>query len=224
MFDKHIFDSYLHFTSPEDEAGYRRHEAAAQKYTNDQLARGTPEGNLNAGGGMLGQMLDADLHGAGNSPQFLPRWNALVAKTSQQCAAMHTTGQTTEEFDRHVATSVRSFLKAKGLSDAEIDKRLAASANPLDAVKPVLADDHAVRSPEGQRERAASPATTPPSLSRGEVSAATAPPDAPRAIDPDTMNAKLQGAVLQATDVPEATGHGLTVQKPASKIGQSIGA
>ena len=68
VFDRHIFDRYLHFSSPEDEAEFRKREADAKKYIHDQLALGTPTGNLNAGGGELGYMLDAHAHGAGDSP------------------------------------------------------------------------------------------------------------------------------------------------------------
>lgn len=136
VFEKKIFDRYLHFSSPEDQAEYRKREAEAKRYIDAQLARKTPEGDLNAGGGMIGQMLDAHAHGAGDSPDFLPRWNALVEKTTKQRAAMHAAGQKTEEFDRNLNTAVRRFLKAKGLTDAEIDARLASGRDPLEAVKP----------------------------------------------------------------------------------------
>ena len=44
-------------------------------------------------------------------------------------------------FDEYETTpSVRTFLKAKGLSDTEIEARLA-TGDPLEAVKPFLAND-----------------------------------------------------------------------------------
>jgi hypothetical protein len=141
VFAQHIFDRYLRFSSAEDEAAYRKREADAKKYIADQLARHTPEGDLNAGGGMIGQMLDAHAHGAGDSPDFMPRWNTLVEKIGRQRDAMQAAGQSTAEFDSHVTTSLRSYLKAKRLSDAEIDARLKAYANPLDAAKGLLKDD-----------------------------------------------------------------------------------
>jgi len=220
VFDRHIFDPYLHFDSPEDEADFRKREAEAQKYINEQLARRTPEGNLNAGGGMIGTMLDANAHGAGNSPDFMPRWNALTADTQRQRAAMHAAGQSTEEYDRNVTDSVRRFLKAKGLSDAEIDKRLSDSANPLDAMKPFLADDRESRRVEEkiQLSRHVAQANNAQALPVVETTQAEAPAskDTLPTINPDVMGAKLQAAIVQISDNTDA-GHGVTIQRPAGK-------
>jgi len=138
LFDRHLFDSSLHFSSAEDKAEYQRRDTDMRRYIEDQLARGTPEGDLNAAGGVMDRMLDAQAHGAGANPEFLPRWNRLVETTRKQHELMRAEGRSTEEFDRHVQDSVRRYLKSQGLSDHEIAARLAASADPLDAVKPYL--------------------------------------------------------------------------------------
>ena len=145
VFERKIFEPYLRFSSKEDEAEYRKREAEARKYIDAQLAKRTPEGDLNASGGMIGQMLDAHTHGAGNSPDFMPRWNALEDKAERQHAAMRTAGQSTAEFDQHLEAAARRFLKAKGLSDAEIDAKLGDGKDPLAVLKPYLGDGHTNR-------------------------------------------------------------------------------
>jgi hypothetical protein len=222
LFEQRIFEPYLHFSSPDDEAEFRKHQAEDKKYINEQLARGTPEGDLNASGGLIGSMLDANVHGAGDSPDFMPRWNALVDKTQHLRAAVQAAGQSTDEFDRHVTASVRGFLKAKGLSDAEIDKRLAAAANPLDAVKPFLDSARDSKALEQQMELAVKPATSPEPLPRADAAPDASARDAQLGIDMTAMDARLQAAGLQPSGNTAATGHGLSIAKPAGKAGQSV--
>ena len=133
FFDRNIFDRYLHFSSRQDEEEFRQREAAARKYVEEQLAKKTPEGDLNAAGGMQSYMLDAHAHGAGASPDFLPKWNAIAEKAERQRDAMRATGQSTVEYDRRIDESVRRYLHQKGVPEAEIDDRLAHAANPIDA-------------------------------------------------------------------------------------------
>jgi hypothetical protein len=221
MFDQHIFDPYLRFSSSEDEAEFRRREGEARAYINAQLARHTPEGDLNAGGGMIGTMLDANAHGAGASPQFMPHWNALVDKIQRQHAAMRAAGQSTAEFDSHVTASVRRFLKAKGLSDAEIDQRLRASADPLDAVKPFLSDDRDSQDLAAKIERTAVKPEA-PALPLPRAEAVAIPDAAPPTIDAGALGAKLKAAGLQISDNADAAGHGLAVQKLPTKTGPAV--
>jgi len=225
IYDRRVFDPYLHFSSPEDEAEFRKRQAEAQSYIDTQIARHTSEGDLNAGGGAIGAMLDLNVHGAGASPDFLSRWNALVQTTEQQRIAMHAAGQSTAEFDCHVTDSVRRFLKAKGLSDAEIDRRLTASANPLDAVKPFLESDRDSQTLEHTIRSADHAAQTDDSqglLPRVEATAGAPTRNASAGIDFDALTTtKLKGVGLQAADDTEA-GHGLTIQKPAGKGGPSV--
>jgi hypothetical protein len=217
MFEHKIFDAYLHFSSPEDEAAYREREAEAHKYIDQQLARGTPEGDLNAGGGLQGQMLDAHAHGAGDSPDFMPRWNALAEKTQRQRTAMRAAGQSTEEYDRNLKASVRRFLKDEAhLSDAEIDKRLAEVADPLDAVKPYLKDDKESRHLEKMTTTMAVAAHTAASALPRVVASDDTPTEAPTTITVDAVTAKLKAAGVQMSDTA-STGHGLAIQKPAAK-------
>lgn len=218
LFDRHIFDAYLHFDSAEDEAEYRKREAEARRYIEAQLARCTPEGNLNAAGGMQGQMLDAHAHGAGDSPEFLPRWKSLTEKAQQQRAVMRAAGQSTEEYDRNLTASVRRFLKAKGLSEAEINAYLAATANPLEAAKPFLEKDHASRNLEKTTKAIAIAAHTAPSaLPAVETTEAAPVADSPIPANFDPFT-KLKSAGVQVTDTTDS-GHGLTAQKPASRSG-----
>ena len=245
IFDRHLFDRYLKFSSPEDEEEFRKREAATKQYVDAQLAKGTPEGNLNAAGGLQGQMLDLHAHGAGDSPDFLPRWNALVDKTERQRAAMHAAGQSTEEYDHHVKDSVRRFLKDEGkLSDAEIDKRLAASANPLDAVKPYITSDSAARNLTHRMQYSADASVAPDAASQSglpTVEVAHADPssasshslpsvDAPSggSTDPQlgvsfaAVAAKLKTTVGNMSEATEPA-HGLAVAKPVDKTTPVVG-
>lgn len=222
VFEKRIFDPYLHFSSAEDEADFRKRQAAARKYVDEQLARGTPEGNLNAAGGMQGTLLDADAHGAGASPEFMPRWDALADDARRQRTAMQAAGQSTAEYDRDVTASARRFLKAKGLSDAEIDKRLAASADPLDAVKPFLGSARDDNARKLNIAGAAAPTASTPSFPRPEATEGASGRDAQLGIDFGAMDAKLQAAGLQSSGTPAPTGHGLAMAKPSGRDGQGV--
>jgi hypothetical protein len=224
LFDRKIFEPYLHFSSPEDEAEFRRHEEEAKRYIAEQLARRTPEGDLNASGGTLGYMLDANVHGAADSPDFLARWNALAVKAERQRAAMRAAGQSTDEYDHRLGESVRRFLKARGLSDAEIEKRLAGHANPLEVVKPFLRPDHAGRALEEKAQllRHVEQAAPQP-LARVEASDAAAPAPAPPTVILDSISAKLKSAGVKMTETAETVpAHGLAIAKPASKPGPGV--
>lgn len=210
IFGRRIFAPYLRFESAEEEAAFRDREARARAYIEAQLGRGTQEGNLNAGSGMLGHMLDAHAHGAGDSPDFLPRWNTLADKLQRQRAAMRAAGQSTEECDRNLAASARQYLKEKArLSDAEIDARLDGAASPLEAVRPFLKQDHASRGVEDTIAMIAGAIHIKPSdLPRVEVTGDEPKPDIPSAIDPDALRARLKAAGVIAGD-SEVAGHGL---------------
>jgi hypothetical protein len=210
-----LFDPYLKFASAADEEEYRKREADQHRYIEAELAKKTPEGTLNAAGGTIGQMLDANAHGAGDSPEFLPHWNKLVDTTNQQREAMRAAGQSTDEFDHKLRENVRRFLKTKGLSDQEIDARLSANENPLEAVKPYLATDRAsidlekdLRFPGRQ-----SGGTKTDDLPQ----VVAAPAKAPAKTEPDfDPVAGLKGAGVIFSQDDQAAGHGLTVQQIAA--------
>lgn len=138
LFERRVFDPFLTFASAADETAYREREEQTRRYIEQQRAAGTPEGELNAAGATMGQMLDAHAHGGGKSAEFLPQWTRLAEATERHREALRAEGRSTDEFDRNLTVSVRRYLKEKGLSEAEIDAALAASANPLEAVKPYL--------------------------------------------------------------------------------------
>jgi len=135
------YDPYLQFSGEEDEATYRRREAERQARFNAETAKNTPEGNLNAAGAAVGQMADAGAHGATNSPEFQQRWDALVEITQKLRDQCIREGRNVAEFDRSLRDDLRRIMKAKGLTDAEIDARFAAHPdNPLAAAKDYIAD------------------------------------------------------------------------------------
>lgn len=77
-------------------------------------------------------------------------------------AALRAEGRSTEEFDRNLTTSVRRYLKDKGLTEAQIDAALAASANPLDAVKPYVSNSQEIGLMEHSAQLAEDRAVTTP--------------------------------------------------------------
>jgi hypothetical protein len=139
IYERKIFDPYLSFASAEEEAEYRRREQEAKRYMEAEMAKGTPEGDLNAAGAAQGQLLDAAAHGAADSPEFKERWEALEKTAREQREAIRASGGSTEEYDKRIEDSVRRFLRSKGVSEEDIDKAIAATnGDPLQAVKPYL--------------------------------------------------------------------------------------
>ena len=227
LFERRVFDPYLHFSSSEDEAGFRQREADARSYIHDQLALGTPEGNLNAAGGAQGYLLDAHVHGAGDSPDFLPKWNALAETTQRQHAAMRAAGQSTAKYDRRMAAAARQLLRReKHLSDAEIDRILAGHADPLEAVKEVLEksgrDHNSAVGTDRPREPVAHHA--PDVLPEVVASPGTAIPTSAAPLPLDAMTAKLKAAGVRLTDTGDAApAHGIAAPKPITKPGLAAG-
>jgi hypothetical protein len=149
MRDMHRFDPFLRFASPEDEEAYRRREAERRAYIEEQHRRGTPEGDLNASAGAIGQMVDARAHGAGDSPEFQQRWNELVGTTQRLREQVQRSGGSTREFDQRLRAELRQTLRARGASAAEIEARLAAHPdNPLEAVRDYMRDAADIRQVE----------------------------------------------------------------------------
>lgn len=223
LFNRRIFDSYMRFASPEEEAAYREREAERQSYIEQQLAKGTPEGELNAAGATAGQMLDANAHGAGDSPDFLPRWNRLVETTRKHREAMRQAGQSTEEYDRNVTESVRRFLKSKGLTDAEIDARLQSTGDPLEAAAPYLKTEQDARALDGRLFLAGKSQTD----ATMEVVAApaadsTAPPVAPPGLEDVMAKLRASGVAQAAYQPEEQAAHGLTAQERPTPTKPSV--
>lgn len=135
------FDPYLQFDNAEAEADYRRREAERRAYIEEQQAKGTPEGDLNAAGAAMGQMADAGAHGAAASPEFDRRWNALADSTQRLRDQLVREGKDVSEFDNRLREDLRQIMRAKGKSDAEIDALLAAHPeNPMDAMRAFVAE------------------------------------------------------------------------------------
>lgn len=184
LFERRIFDPYLQFASEEEERAYRAREAERRAYIDAQLARGTPEGNLNASATTVGQVLDAGANGADRSPQYAQTLDTAVGAYGDQRASMIAAGRSTAEADRRVTNDVRAALRARGMSDTEIDARLAASPNPADAL----------RDPPQAAQRATSATSELDDVAAALRAAGVAPP--PEAAAPGHgLNANAQAAV-----------------------------
>lgn len=134
------FDAYLHFSSAEDEAEYHRREAERRAYIEAELAKGTPQGALNANGAAIGQMLDAGAHGASDSPEFQNQLSRLTGTYRGTAAAIRAGGGSTTEADQRLANDVRETLRRRGKSDAEIDAMFAANGgDPLKVAEQAFA-------------------------------------------------------------------------------------
>jgi len=129
LFEKKIFDPYLRFSSAEDEAGYRRRQAEAQRYINEQLARDTPQGNLNAAEATERAFLDAGAHGADKSPEYAPKLNELHQRISQLRAAMPDHGRADADRGPDTSASSRSATRdtSAGIDFAAMDAKLEAA-------------------------------------------------------------------------------------------------
>lgn len=70
LFDKKVLDPYLQFSSPEDEAAYRKRERENAAAIEREKTKGTIEGDRNAAALLERQLLDAGEHGATASPDY----------------------------------------------------------------------------------------------------------------------------------------------------------
>lgn len=175
------FDPYLQFANAEAEADYRRREAERRAYIEEQQAKGTPEGDLNAAGAAMGQMADAGAHGAVASPEFDRRWNALADSTQRLRDQLVREGKDVSEFDNRLREDLRQIMRAKGKSDAEIDALLAAHPeNPIEAAKTLVENETDLRTISRSVYRSSDEATptmqkvAAPLSSEDEISAASA--------------------------------------------------
>jgi hypothetical protein len=208
LFGRRIFDAHLHFDSDDEKEAYRRREAERQRYLIEQLGRKTPQGDLNAAAAASGQMLDAHAYGAGNSPEWHPRWEELTANLARQRAAMKAAGHSTEEADAYLRNEVRRFLKAKGLTDDAMTAQIASAADPLEAMKPFLGKDGASRDLEKSVALKSTIITAVPQL---ETDPSNEKPVAALAVDLNAIASDLKAAGVM-TDVVEDAGHGLGKQ------------
>jgi hypothetical protein len=212
LFEKHEFDADVarHTRGAEFEA-FKKREAEDERYIRQQLARGTPGGDLNASRKMQGYMLDANAHGAGDNPDFMSKWNELKEKTDRLRQSMRAAGRSTEEYDNHIREDVAEFLKAKGFSDAQTREALAKSKDSLDAVKPHLSGDSESKKLANEIRLSADAKKD----STNIIVADDLAEKQPSTIDVDAMNARLAAAGLDVSPKSsETTGHGLTIQKP----------
>jgi hypothetical protein len=192
----------LRFTSAEDEAAYLAREKERQLYITEQEGKHTPEGDLNATGAALGQMVDAKEHGA-KGPEFDKHWKELVADAERLRTQMHNSGIQTQKFDDNLRDDLRLIMKSKGLSDAEIDAQFAAHPDPLDAAKGLLTSDTDL----GTFQKAIKAAT----VSDDARPVAEQSPDIEGGLV--SVMAKLQSAGIksgQVTDASQNPEHGLT--------------
>ncbi|MDH4745885.1 hypothetical protein OMP43_17810 [Sphingomonas sp. CBMAI 2297] len=208
MQDMHRFDPYLQFDSAEEEAAYRKREAERRAYIDDELHKGTPEGNLNASAGALGQMADAKAHGAGNSPEFQQRWDALAASTEKLRDEVRRSGGSIHEFDNRLRIDLRAILKSKGLTDTEIDAQFAARPDPLDAMKAFVAEKDLDAIAAKLRADGASPAA-------GPMKETATPSPAAASVLPENINdavsdLKAMGFAVTEHDAAAEPVHGVS--------------
>lgn len=111
-YKKRKYEAYLHFTSPEDEAAFRRRETERKLEIEKALALETPEGTLRALTLQQAQLRDAGEHGASESPDFAGDMNNL------------------DEAKNNLAASRAADRKAQG----QVYDAKSKSADPLDAI------------------------------------------------------------------------------------------
>jgi len=205
MRDMHRFDPYLHFASAEDEAAYRKREAERRAEIEAALAKATPESTLKASGLTLGQLLDAKAHGADESPEFDATFNKAADTWRNQRAAVARAGLSTKDADQALSNDVRRYLAQQGLSTAQIEARLAVSADPLDAAA-------SIRRPEAEQSLRQTASVA--AVASQRVSNIVAQPSE---LD-DVMAALKAAGVLPPPAQPTATTHGLKIAALPSTV------
>jgi hypothetical protein len=194
----------LQFASAEDERAYREREEETRRYIAEQNAKGTPEGNLNAAGATVGQMVDAKAHGA-HGPEFDQQWANLVATTEKLREQVRASGGSTKEFDDRLRERVRRILQAKGLSDEQIDAQFTAHhGDPLEVAKTFVTTGNDV----GAIEQVAKTAVSADVV--GVVAVQTPPPV--EGMSEIMANLKLAGITGgQTPELAQQPEHGVTV-------------
>ena len=88
LFEQKKLDPFLQFASQEEAAEYRKREAEREAYIRAELAKGTPQGALNASNATLAQLDDARDHGAEQSPDFDRLYQTTIGARDAQRAAI----------------------------------------------------------------------------------------------------------------------------------------
>lgn len=141
MHDLRQYDHLLQFDSDEDRTAYAEREADRRRRYDEEMAKGTPEGQFHAGGEALGQMADVAAHGGSTDPALMQRMDELAAsltKLREQMPAAEV-----EKFDERRRDDLREIMRSKGKSDAEIDAFLATHPNPIEATKTFVTENAA---------------------------------------------------------------------------------
>lgn len=140
--DMRHFDGGLRFALPNEEEEYRQREAERRAYIEAEHAKHTPQGDLNAAGGTLCQLIDTKAHSPGATPELDKRLGELMATTEKLRESAKANGVSTEEFDRRLRDDLRHIMKSKGISDAEINARFAATHDPMEAAKAYIRNEN----------------------------------------------------------------------------------
>lgn len=132
LFERKIFDPYLQFDSEEEVRAYRQREAERQEYIRRELAKGTPEGDLNATNATLAQIDDAGAHGADRSPEYARTRATVVDTRDEQLAAMRRAGVGSPETETAAAKppapnnadlgEIAAVLNAAGVQSPSADR------------------------------------------------------------------------------------------------------
>lgn len=226
LFERKVFDPYLHFNSIEEETAYREREAQRKRAMEAALAEHTAHGDHRAAVLVYEQTVDAGAHGATASPDYqrvLYGTAGLVQRTQAAAAREGTHKEEgTPAGDASLDRGLRTVLKATGASDADIEKVLntadpkSASAEYLAKHAPPRADDHSpaasAKIPIPGGVTGTPGATRPADDKKPDKSTATAAHDMAQDVDLAAMGV--------STDAPPPVGgHGLPEQlrKEAAK-------
>ncbi len=202
--DLHRFDPYLSFDSPEEEAAYRHRQTGRLGFIEQQLARGTPEGDLNANAAALGQLVDAEAHGAGDAPGFSSTVDSATASYVRLRADIRRTGGSTREADEILARDVRQALGQRGRTDQEIDALFAAHSGDPVAVAEATRDRPAASVPAPVAGPAEAVPPAPPNNELADAMAALRAAGVTPA--PATSDTQPAGSIPQLSPRPPAIG------------------
>lgn len=113
MFEEKKYDALLQFDTDAEKDAYAKRAAERQRYIEEQLALGTPQGNLNAARVMSDQLKDAGAHGASEHPDYANDVDKLARARADLEHAMQTSTRQQAANDQRAIEAAETIAPAK---------------------------------------------------------------------------------------------------------------
>lgn len=126
IFDKDCYEPYLKFNSEKERQTFHAEQQRIGDYVKDQAAKGTDEGDFKAAMATRAALQRAEERGGGAEPEHERRVRENEAAITAAKTRQHNLGhdENIDKWSVDTQQNVTKFLEAKGISDAEITKRI----------------------------------------------------------------------------------------------------